>query len=214
MKEKIILIGGTFNPPTKAHLKLAELTKEKLNARYVIFIPSKTDYLKTWKHYSDDNILKNDIRLSLLKSLESDWLKIDTCEIEEKISGKTYDTIQYMKQKYQNSDIYFAIGSDKLFEISLWYNVRRLLEENKFIVVQRNHDDIEYIINTDSFLKQYKNSFIICDSQNDIFQDYSSTKVREYLMSQKKEDRMKAKEMIPECIWNELIKYTAITDIK
>lgn len=28
MKEKIILIGGTFNPPTKAHLKLAELTKE------------------------------------------------------------------------------------------------------------------------------------------------------------------------------------------
>ena len=57
MKDKIILIGGSFNPPTKAHLELAKLTREQLKAKYVILIPSKTDYLKSWKHYSNENIL-------------------------------------------------------------------------------------------------------------------------------------------------------------
>ena len=214
MKDKIILIGGSFNPPTKAHLELAKLTREQLKAKYVILIPSKTDYLKSWKHYSNENIFDDNIRLSLLKTLECDWLKIDTCEIEEKVSGKTYDTIQYIKQKYQNSDIYFAIGSDKLFEITSWYNSNKLLSEEKFIVVQRNHDDMESIINNDMILKNHKNNFMLYNLKNEKFQNYSSTMVRKYLSSKNLENKMKAKEMVPECVWNELLKYTIINDIK
>ena len=161
MKEPIVvIIGGTFNPPTLAHLELAKRAKEKVNADYVIFVPAKTSYLRNWKKYQNSDIYDDKVRIKMIKSCETDWLKVDTCEIDEIVSGSSYDTIQYLKNKYHTKEIYFAVGSDKLEEIPRWKYSELLLTTEKFLVMKRNYDNIEEMIKSNDTLKKYKDSFM------------------------------------------------------
>ena len=41
-----LLFVGAFNPPTKAHIELAEYACEKTGAKKVIFMPSKMSYIE------------------------------------------------------------------------------------------------------------------------------------------------------------------------
>ena len=204
--KKIVACGGTFNPPTLAHISLAEHIRNQLNADLVVLIPSKTSYMKSWKKYQNSDIYPEWLRLETIKSCETDWLKVDTCEMDGIVSGSSYDTVQYLKQKYETEDVYFAVGSDKLEEIPRWAKADLFLSTEKFIVMQRNNDDIKQIIETNETLSAYKNSFIICQT-DETYQDFSSTKVRTLLCSDKKEDRKKAKEFVPEKTWAILKKY-------
>ncbi len=181
MEPTIVIIGGSFNPPTTAHIQLAKIARNRVNADFVLIVPAKTSYMQEWKQYQDSDIFKDEIRLIALKTLENEWLKIETCEIDNKVSGSTYDTINYIKGKYHSSKVYLAIGSDKLEEIPRWYNSEGLLKREKFLVVQRNNDSIESIIEENHFLRIYKSSFIYCETEDKSLQRVSSTVVRNYI---------------------------------
>lgn len=211
MKEPIIvIIGGTFNPPTLAHLELARRAKEKVNADYVIFVPAKTSYLRNWKKYQNSDIYDDKVRIQMIKSCETDWLKIDTCEIDEIVSGSSYDTIQYLKNKYHTKEIYFAVGSDKLEEIPRWKYSELLLTTEKFLVMKRNYDNIEEIIKSNDTLKKYKDSFILCDSSEE-YQTYSSTQVRKMI---EENNIRKLQNYIPKQVIKILISSNIIYDKK
>lgn len=198
MERAIVIIGGSFNPPTNAHLMLAEITKKQISANYVLFVPTKISYMMEWKKYQNSDILSDDIRVQALESMENEWLKIERCELDGIVSGTSYDTLNYIKNKYQTQRVYFAIGSDKLDEIPKWYNSEQLLNENKFIVIQRNNDDIQQLIQDSVFLKLHNESFIISDESDDSTQQISSTKVREAM---DKGDYNEIKEMVPDSVY-------------
>ena len=44
-EKKIVVIGGTFNPPTLAHLNLAIEAKNCVDADFFIFVPTKSSYI-------------------------------------------------------------------------------------------------------------------------------------------------------------------------
>lgn len=199
MERTIVIIGGSFNPPTNAHMMLAEITKKQINASYVLFVPAKISYMMEWKKYRNSDILCDDIRMQALESLENEWLKIERCELDGIVSGTSYDTLNYIKNKYQTQRVYFAIGSDKLEEIPRWYNSEQLLNENKFIVIQRNHDDIQQILKGNVFLSSYKESFVICDESDASTQQLSSTRVREKMG---KEDYDEIRKMVPDSVYH------------
>lgn len=198
MERTIIIIGGSFNPPTNAHMMLAQITKKQTNADFVLFVPAKISYMMEWKKYQNSNILSDDIRMQALESLENEWLKIERCELDGNVSGTSYDTLNYIKNKYQTQRVYFAIGSDKLDEIPRWYNSEELLKENKFIVIQRNNDDIQQIIKESAFLKSHNESFIICDEADDSTQQISSTKAREAM---EKRDYDEIRKIVPDSVY-------------
>lgn len=195
---RIAIIGGTFNPVTKAHIAIAKNAKEFVKADLVIFVPTKIDYIKKWKKYQNSDIYTDDLRLNMLRACENEWMKIDTCEMEGIVSGRTYDTVQYIKEKYHTKDVYFIIGSDKLKELPRWYKCEKFLKEEKFIVIPRDQDHVEDLIGNNHKLSQYKNAFIIAEADAE-YKNYSSTKVRKYIRDGYYE---KAKEMIPEYAWS------------
>lgn len=201
MEKTIVIIGGSFNPPTIAHLVLANITKTMVNADLVLLVPARLSYMTEWKKYQDSDILSDDIRIQALTTLENDWMKIDRCELDGTVSGTSYDTLVYIKDKYHTQQVYFAIGSDKLEEIPRWYNSEQLLKDNKFVVIKRNNDDIEGILETNPFLKSYKASFIICTESDEETQDISSTKVRNEI---EKGNYDKVKEMVPDTVYQVL----------
>ena len=61
-----LLFGGAFNPPTKAHIHLAELALAETGRRQVIFMPSKSRYIE--EDQGKDFAYSEEKRLALLKS--------------------------------------------------------------------------------------------------------------------------------------------------
>ena len=45
MEKRIVVLGGSFNPPTKAHSKLLDTAIKQTDAEFGIFVPSSDNYV-------------------------------------------------------------------------------------------------------------------------------------------------------------------------
>jgi len=177
---KIVVLGGTFNPLTLAHLEIInEASKLILNSEKIM-LPTNISYLHSWKKYADEQILPDSLRLKILNFMAvKNNYKIETCELE-KTTSKTYDSLNFIKNKYNASKVYFICGAEKLSEFYKWYKYESLLNEFDFIVFNRNGVDAKEEFEKLSYLKEFKNHFTFLSPKINI-DDFSSTKVRKAL---------------------------------
>ena len=47
MNRSIVVLGGSFNPPTLAHLKILRAAMERVHAEHGYFVPVSFPYLKS-----------------------------------------------------------------------------------------------------------------------------------------------------------------------
>ncbi|QJR43963.1 nicotinate-nucleotide adenylyltransferase [Mycoplasma miroungirhinis] len=115
---KIGLYGGTFDPITKGHIKIAKHAIENLGLDKLIFIPVYVNPFKTKQKSVDCNHRYNMIQLIL-----EDKMEVSAFEINKKGPSYTIDTLRYFKNKFPNDKLYFLFGSDNLDTIHKWENV-------------------------------------------------------------------------------------------
>ncbi|MDF2607111.1 MAG: nadD [Bacillales bacterium] len=136
--ERIGILGGTFDPPHLGHLIIANEVYHELKLNKILFLPA-------WipPHKENEKITDPYVRLELLKLLTQNipYFEIDETEINNKGKIKyTYDTIQLLKDKYLGNELYFIIGADQIEKLNSWYKIDQLLEEIKFVGINRkNH---------------------------------------------------------------------------
>lgn len=155
-KEIIAVFGGAFNPPTVAHINFAKQILNKIDrVEKVIFVPVSTKYHKSGLASDAD-------RFNMLKCIcdSEECLEVSSIELDSTRQLYTIETLRILKKRYPDKEIYFIIGTDNLKEIKTWYKADLLLQEFKIIVLERNEDIMENIIENDNFLKQYESSFI------------------------------------------------------
>ena len=177
--KKIVVLGGSFNPPTKAHKKIMEEAVKRIDADLGIYLPADISYLlRSKKDVKENEILPNNIREKMLLSMHNDKkFIVEDYEFKTHNHSHTYESLKYIQNKYPDADVYFITGSDKLNIISRWHSAKSLLTEFKFLVVAREQDNITAIIEKNEKLKQHKDSFIQF-SIPDEYLTVSSTKVR------------------------------------
>lgn len=167
---KIGIFGGSFNPPHKMHLNIVEeLLKEKILDK-VIIVP-------TGLHYSyKSNLISNEHRFNMLKIMTRNNDKIEISDFEFKDEEiHSYDTLEYYKNIYKNDTLYFVCGLDNISYIDKWYKGKYLLNNYKFLVITRNTNNLEEVLNK---LKDYKENIIITNIKSNTI---SSTFIREQL---------------------------------
>ena len=189
MEKKIIAVfGGAFNPPIKSHLNLAKQIIEKCKEiEKIVFVPVSTKYRKA-------NLASDIHRLNMLNLMCKDESNLEVSDIELSYDRQLYtiETLDLMRKQYgEKYDIYFIMGTDNLKEINTWREPERLLTEYKILVLARDKDDINKIIEEKNLLRKYKNSIIVIDDICKI--NLSSTIVRDKIKNN--ED---VKEYIPE----------------
>ena len=158
MSKKVIAVfGGSFNPPINSHIFLAKqiIGKCKIIEK-LIFVPVSTKYQKL-ELESDEH------RYNMLKLICEDENKLEVSDIELKEDKQLYtiQTLDVLKKQYGNQyNIWFVMGTDNLKELKTWNEKERLLKDYKIIVLERDSDKLEDIINNDEFLNRNKLSLI------------------------------------------------------
>lgn len=104
-KKFIAIFGGSFNPPTAAHISLANQIIEKVsNVEKVIFVPVSTKYNK-------NGLAPDEDRLNMLKNICNNHknLEVSSIELESTRQLYTIETLKIIKEQYPNNEICFII---------------------------------------------------------------------------------------------------------
>lgn len=172
-KKVLAIFGGSFNPPLNSHFSLAEqMLTEYKNIEKVIFVPVGSKYNKK-------GLLSNEHRYNMLKLVcdKNDKFEVSDIEMIQDEQLDTLKTLELMQKEYPEYILYFTMGTDNLKEISTWGLAEELVSKFKFLVIERDEDQIEEIIKNDEFLKSHKEAFF--KVKENIRSNISSTLVRE-----------------------------------
>jgi len=133
-KERIGILGGTFNPIHTGHLKAAEEVQKKFRLNKIFFIPS---YIPPHKESTD--IVSPRHRLRMVKLAISPYSQFAVSSVEIDAKGRSYsiDTLKKMKENFPKAIIFFILGIDAFLEIDTWREYKKVLEQCYFIIVSR-----------------------------------------------------------------------------
>lgn len=199
---RIIVMGGSFNPPTIAHLKLMQSAIAQLSIGDPfedirgIFVPSSDAYVrrKMSKKSTEANhtVFPEKMRLDMLRSFcDIDHnLFVDDRELgTENVKGHTVDTLCAIQQENPDSQVYFIFGGDKLEGLPRWGSYESLVTQFKVIIFGRDGLDAKEIILSNPALAQYSDSFVLLQ-QPEGLDGISSTAVREKVWKNERADHM------------------------
>lgn len=172
IEKKLIVFGGAFNPPTKAHLKLALAAMKYIKAEKVVFVPVNDDYKK-------GDLISIVHRVNMLKTIENKTFQVFVSPSIDNRDPYTIETLRRIREEYGDYEIYFLMGADNLRQIETWHDYEALLKEFKLLVSQRDDLVIDEIINTIEVLR--KNAENIYEIPRAVIEKISSTLVRKLI---------------------------------
>ncbi len=130
---RVLIFGGTFDPPHFGHLRAAEIAREVLQAQQVWFVVT---YIPP--HKNPGKVSPAPVRLTMTElAVESNpyFLAADY-EIKEKICY-TIDSLAFLRENYRDREFVVLMGEDSFAELPTWKEYMRLLEEAEIAVIAR-----------------------------------------------------------------------------
>ena len=133
-KKRTGLFGGTFDPPTFAHLRVAEEAVQALSLDELWFIPTSQNPLKM-----DREPTPAHLRLAMLKVLLADEpaFRINTCELRQKGVSYTVDTIRHLQSENPDRGFVLIMGMDAYNSLPRWRLSDELAKMAEFAVFNR-----------------------------------------------------------------------------
>lgn len=170
---RIGLLGGSFSPPTNAHLSIACFSKSQLQLDLILVIPCS---VPTLGKPESPVAAYHRYNMCILACLGIDWLKVSDIELKDE-PIYSYQTLENLTSMYKNASFHFIGGSDSLSKITQWRNPEKLAKMTDFIIVPRNGDCSNAVEALKTIGKQENGIKILEYPRNDL----SSTLARQRL---------------------------------
>ena len=130
--KKIGILGGSFDPAHKGHLKISIEAKKKVKINKIIWAITKKNPFKTKSSLSIEN------RLKISKKFTRKYKFIQVNYFEKHIrSNKTFHLINYLKKKFSNKELYLIIGADNLIKFHKWKKWKDISKKCNILVFDR-----------------------------------------------------------------------------
>ena len=170
-ESKKVLFGGSFNPPTIAHLKIIEYLSKHFDE--VLLLPNGDQYSFDGKVLNSFNHRVNMLDL-MCKNLKN--VKILDLENSDEFMG-TYHTLRLLNHPT------FVLGADCLDKLHMWKHFDELITENTFILFNRNNKNLKEEILSNIHLKNHLDKFNIINEEipNVSSSEYRNTKNKEII---------------------------------
>jgi len=131
-KNKIGILGGSFDPAHKGHLAISKEAKKKFNLKKIIWAITKKNPFKIESQVS----LTTRIKYCKKIIKKNTFIKVKFYENIIK-SNKTVNLINYISRNKKN-EIYFLMGADNLIDFHKWYKWKSISQKCNIIVFDRH----------------------------------------------------------------------------
>lgn len=129
--EKVLVFGGTFDPPHNEHVRIALFALNYLGLSKLVVVPT---YLPAYKRNS---LLSFEDRVELTKLAFAGEDKVVVDEIEKMREKDNYAALVLPELKKKYGEITYMIGGDSLDYFDEWYMPKKILDTCEIAVVPR-----------------------------------------------------------------------------
>ncbi len=131
-KEKIGIIGGTFDPIHDGHIAMAKAAKDGAGLDRVLVLPTGNP-----PHKHDVTPAEDRWRMVCAAVAQQDGL--EPCRMEMDRTGVIYtvDTLKILHEMYPRADFYYIIGADTLLDLKNWRHYEQVLGMCSFLICPR-----------------------------------------------------------------------------
>lgn len=133
-----LLVGGSFDPPTLAHARIAQLARERALSpdAWLLFVPAARSPFKPDPPAPDHH------RVAMLRALVADLDRaaVWTDELDRAAVGAPsywIDTLRRANRDRPDLDLAFLIGADQAAEFHRWRDARAILALARPLVAPR-----------------------------------------------------------------------------
>ncbi|OGY63295.1 MAG: hypothetical protein A3I89_00030 [Candidatus Harrisonbacteria bacterium RIFCSPLOWO2_02_FULL_41_11] len=140
MNKKIVIYGGTFNPPHAGHEKVIRILLAESLTDEIWLLPSGDRLDKKISVSGSHRRRMLEILLAKKFSDSKIPVKISDLELRQKPPTYTYKTKKILDKRYPNREFYFAVGTDSLNQLkSEWQYGKELFRHLNFIGIRRSN---------------------------------------------------------------------------
>lgn len=136
-KYKVAILGGAFNPPTKAHIAVAKYVLDTSRMFDEVWL------MPCYGHMYGKEMVPAEDRLEMCRIATRDdgRIKVSDYEIKHQLAGETYYLARRMFNDPEITDHYdvsFIIGLDNALTFDKWVNYEHLEKMARFVIVPRD----------------------------------------------------------------------------
>lgn len=130
------IMGGTFDPIHNGHIMLGLCAFEEFALDEVLYMPSGQP-----PHKKGRSITDSGERADMVKLAIAPYPQFRFSDFEIRRQGNTYtaQTLALLKEMHPETEYYFIIGADSLFQILNWYHPEEIFKRTVLLAATRNH---------------------------------------------------------------------------
>ena len=122
---KLGVLGGTFDPPHVAHVRLAGVAIEHLGLDKLLFVPAGEPWRKAGQPLSD---AEHRLEMTCLAVDSLPRMDVSTLELDRPGPSYTVDTLGELLARYgPETELYLILGQDALLDLPNWKEPHRIV---------------------------------------------------------------------------------------
>ncbi len=151
--------GGSFNPPTYAHINIAKASIEKLGLDKFFFVP-------VGNLYNKPDLIDEVYRYDMLKIAckNENNIFVEDIELKKSRNLSAIEVFEMIENKYKKDNdiaIFFVMGADNFIKLPNWKNAKELITKYQYIIFERNNSNLRSQIEENELLNKNKFNFHI-----------------------------------------------------
>ena len=136
-RERIGVMGGTFDPIHHGHLVAASEVQQKFDLDEVVFVPTGEPWMKSDVSPSEHRYL-----MTVIATAANPRFTVSRVDIDRAGPTYTVDTLRDIRAARPNADLFFITGADAVAQILDWKDVDEVWPLAHFVAVSRPGHDL------------------------------------------------------------------------
>lgn len=136
-RKRIGIMGGTFDPIHIGHLILGETAYEQFHLDQVLFMPAgNPPHKRNRSNRATDEQRTEMVKIAIASNPH---FALSLEEMNQDGFTYTYRTLERLKRQNPDTDYFFIMGADSLYEFEKWREPGRILAACTVLVATRDH---------------------------------------------------------------------------
>lgn len=157
---RIVVYGGSFNPPHLGHVEAARTVSAELAPDKFLIIPTNVSPHKMLAEGSPEP----QARLEMCRLAFAGIPGAEISDMELRREGKSYtaQTVEELRRSYPDDELFLVMGTDMFLSFETWYRFEYLLENCTLAVLARDEDeDVQLRRQRDTLAEKYGAKVVI-----------------------------------------------------